>query len=255
MIDQVHPHIECFQDWNQTRKMFVRVWGILVPGLFCFVFPRLLKSCAVCSLWVSSGGGSGAGSASIGASAVPEGRTGASRSGVVWPQTRCAPSSPQPRPALPAVGIHAPTGQAFARAKGGQTDPITSGMLHELQEPLRPAPPPPPLAHPAVFWSRLPLAQHFVQLPGVHQRGWILEARAPACAVTRLWCNQDFFELCACEFSTLWCSHGIKAAGSTAIKVADTSTFCLIWDQKTLSGFLFTEWEDSVMLLTLTKKM
>lgn len=57
------------------------------------------------------------------------------------------------------------------------------------------------------------------------------------------------------EFSTLWCSHGIKAAGSTAIKVTDTTTFCLIWDQTTLSGFLFTEWEDSVMLLTVRKKM
>lgn len=57
------------------------------------------------------------------------------------------------------------------------------------------------------------------------------------------------------EFSTSWCSHGIRAAGSTAIKVTDTSTFGLVWDQTTLSGFLFTEWEDSVMLLTVRKKM
>lgn len=55
-------------------------------------------------------------------------------------------------------------------------------------------------------------------------------------------------------FSTLWHSHSIKAAGSTAIKVTGTSTFYLIWDQTMLSGFLFTEWDNSVMLLTIRKK-
>jgi len=36
--------------------------------------------------------------------------------------------------------------------------------------------------------------------------------------------------------------------------MTDMSTFCLIWDQTVLSGFLFSEWEDSVLLLTVRKK-
>lgn len=52
---------------------------------------------------------------------------------------------------------------------------------------------------------------------------------AMACSNTD-WDKTIQFSLnCVCsEFSTLWCSHGIKAAGSTAIKVTDTSTFCLM---------------------------